>query len=191
MKTILLALIILFLIPVSFAAPATYRALVDSDYGFYRVVDITMPNVSSGYDAVNHTLWIQPGDTVEFMNDATPDEQLTIKSNDGLWNDSAGAGILRWNYQKYDYTFNNTGEYTFSLKEYPRIANMKVEVMGKISVLASPTPTMTPEITATPTTIPTATLTPTPVPTQTQKSPGFEIYLSVAALILVFLKYKR
>ncbi len=104
--------------------PATaFRVYVDSDYGFYRVLDMTSHN-SSGY--TNHTLTINVGDTVEWMNDATPDERLTILSKDELWSNT--SALLRWNYQKYNYTFTTPGIFNFSIKEYPRVKAMTISV---------------------------------------------------------------
>lgn len=102
--------------------PMVYKSYVDQDYGFYRVIDVNnKPNV---YE--NLTLNIYSGDKIIWINDATPDEMLTIISEQGLWNNT--AAILRWNYQQYNYTFTQPGNYSVYLREYPRIRHQKIIV---------------------------------------------------------------
>ena len=107
--------------------PVEYRVWVDSDYGFtvVRAVNgtnfITLP---SGFDVLNFT--IQAGDKVKWINDDSYDFPLTIVSNEGLWENR--TGYLRWKEDKFVYTFNKTGSYTFSVKEYKRIKSQKINV---------------------------------------------------------------
>jgi plastocyanin len=125
---------------VSNVTAITYRSFVDQDYGFYSVLDITTLK-KAPYD-INDTLTIHVGDTVVWINDATPDEPLTIISKDNLWgNESA---YLRWNYQKFNYTFNQSGIYDIYIKEYPRIKHQTVVVKDTIETIKIvPTPTIT------------------------------------------------
>lgn len=93
----------------------TYRSSVDQDYGFYRVIDVTTHKQTT---YVNNTLTVNVGDTVEWINDATPDEPLTIISKEGLWGNR--SAYLRWNFQRFSYTFNESGTYEVYIREYPR-----------------------------------------------------------------------
>lgn len=102
--------------------PLLYKAYVDQDYGFKRVIEANYtPFV---YD--NLTLNIRTGDTVMWINDASPDERLTVMSEQNLWNVS--SGLLRWNYQHFNYTFTQPGTYGFYVKEYPRLGHQKIIV---------------------------------------------------------------
>lgn len=114
-----------------------YRSLVDQDYGFYRVIDVTAHKPAQ---YVNNTLTIYVGDTVIWENDATPDEPLTIISEQKLW-ENRGA-YLRWNYQKFSYTFNQSGDYSVYISEYPRKTHQKIivkNIPGTINVTSAPT----------------------------------------------------
>ena len=91
-----------------------YKSFVDQDYGFLRVVETNYrPFVYK-----NVTLNIFTGDTVIWVNDANPDEKLTIISEQGLWDNT--SAILRWNYQSFNYTFTQPGTYGVYIKEYSR-----------------------------------------------------------------------
>lgn len=119
----------------------TYRSSVDQDYGFYRVIDITT-HMPASYE--NNTLTINIGDTVIWENDATPDEPLTIISEQGLWGNR--SAYLRWNYQKFNYTFNQSGTYSVYIKEYPREKHQTIivkDVSGLVKVVSAPTMTNT------------------------------------------------
>ena len=127
---------------VSNVTAITYRSLVDQDYGFYRVTDITTLK-QAPYDT-NYTLTIYVGDTVVWINDATPDEPLTIISKDNLWENR--SAYLRWNYQKFNYTFNQSGIYDIYVREYPRLKHQIVVVkdtLKTIKVVSTPTITLT------------------------------------------------
>jgi plastocyanin len=93
----------------------TYNSDVDQDYGFYRVIDYTTHKPAQ---YVNNTLTINVGDTVVWINDANPDWPLTIISKEGLWGNR--SAYLRWNYQRFSYTFNQSGTYQVYIKEFPR-----------------------------------------------------------------------
>ncbi len=118
----------------------TYQTEVDQDYGFYRVIDMTTLK-SSPYE--NNTLTINVGDTVIWENDATPDEPLTIISKDNLWDNK--SAYLRWNYQKFNYTFNQSGTYEVYIREYPRERHQIILVtdMQKPVITVTPIPTVT------------------------------------------------
>lgn len=119
----------------------TYKSLVDQDYGFYRVTDITTHEPAP---YANNILTIYVGDTVIWENDATPDEPLTIISEQKLWGNR--SAYLRWNYQKFSYTFNQSGDYSVYISEYPRETHQKIivkNIPGTISVTSMPTVTLT------------------------------------------------
>lgn len=141
------------------ASAAVYKSDVDQDYGFYRVTSMDK-NQTVSYDKSNRTLIINVSDSVIWINDATPDESLTIISEQGLWNNTGAR--LRWNYQKFNYTFNKSGTYSFYIKEYPREQHQKI-VVNPIDV---PTPKMTLVVKQTPTT--TQTINETPIVTSTE-----------------------
>ena len=123
---------------------ATYRVDVDQDYGFYKVTDMKISRPAP-YDKINRTLTIRVGDTVIWENDATPDEPLTIMSKEELWGNR--SAYLRWNYQKFSYTFNQSGTYEMYIKEYPREQHQIVIVediaVPKVTVTVSAIPTIT------------------------------------------------
>lgn len=114
----------------------TYHSDVDQDYGFHRVIDYTTHKPSP---YVNNTLTINVGDTVVWINDATPDEPLTIMSKEGLWGNK--SAYLRWNYQRFSYTFNQSGTYQVYIKEYPREQHQIIVVNSPV-VTIIPTPTI-------------------------------------------------
>lgn len=121
--------------------PVVYSSSVDQDYGFYRVIDI-VAHKPSQYE--NNTLTIYVGDTVIWQNDATPDEPLTIISEQGLWGNR--SAYLRWNYQKFSYTFNQSGTYIVYVREYPRERHQTIivnKIPGTIDVISTPTIALT------------------------------------------------
>lgn len=166
-----------------------YRSLVDQDYGFYRVIDITT-HKSAPY--VNNTLTIYVGDTVIWENDATPDEPLTIINEQRLWGNK--SAYLRWNYQKFSYTFNQSGNYSVYISEYPRETHQKIivnDVPGNISVTSMPTVTLTIN--------PIVTSTENPIVTNNtpSKGPGkvnlipIEAIMAIAGLIVLIIYLYR
>jgi len=99
--------------------PVTYKVWIDSDYGFVKaraVNGTTNVPLPSDFDILN--LSINVGDRVIWINDDSYDWPLTVISREGLWTNR--SGYLRYNYQKFGYTFNKSGTYTVSIKEYSR-----------------------------------------------------------------------
>jgi hypothetical protein len=108
--------------------PVTYKVWIDSDRGFYQVRAVngtTYIPLPSDFNILNFT--ISAGDKLEWINDDSYDFPITVVSNEGLW-EERGANYLRWQDAQFEYTFNKTGTYTFSIKEYPRIQHQKIIV---------------------------------------------------------------
>lgn len=95
---------------------------MDQYYGFKRVIEANY----TPFTYENFTLNIYVGDTITWVNDADPDEKLTILSEQNLWNES--RGMLRWNYQFINYTFTQPGTYGVYIKEYPRKQHQRIIV---------------------------------------------------------------
>ena len=109
------------------AGPIKYRVWIDSDFGFYRVRAIrgnSTHDLPSDFNILNFT--IKVGDNVRWINDDSYDFPLTIVSNEGLW--TGRTGLMRYQGERFEYTFNKTGIYTFSIKEFPRIQNQTITV---------------------------------------------------------------
>jgi hypothetical protein len=107
--------------------PITYKVWIDSDRGFYIVRAVngtTYVALPSGFDRLNFT--INSGDKVRWINDDSYDFPLTLISNEGLW--TGRTGLMRYNNTFFEYTFNKTGTYTFSIKEFQRIQNQTIIV---------------------------------------------------------------
>lgn len=107
--------------------PIKYRVWIDSDYGFYRIRAIRENYtllLPPDFDILNLT--IRVGDGVRWMNDDSYDFPLTVASNEGLW--TGRTGLMRYQGERFEYTFNKTGIYTFSIREYPRIQQQKITV---------------------------------------------------------------
>ena len=102
--------------------PSVYKVFVDQDYGFKRVVEVNYTPIV--YE--NLTLNIRVGDTVIWINDATPDEQMTIVSEQDLWSNTSSR--LRWNYQSFNYTFTQPGIYGVYVREERRVRPQKIVV---------------------------------------------------------------
>ncbi len=108
--------------------PIMYRIWVDSDYGFYRLRAIrgnSSYDLQAGFNILNFT--IHAGDSVRWINDDSYDFPLTVVSNEGLW--SGSTGRMRYQTEVFDYTFNRTGTYTFSIREYQDLENQKITVI--------------------------------------------------------------
>jgi plastocyanin len=108
-------------------SPIRYVSWIDSDYGFYKVravKDNASYQLPLDFNTRNFT--INRGDTVRWMNDDMYDYSLTLINNEGLW--TGRTGFLRYQGQRFEYTFNMTGIYTFSVKEFPKIAPQKITV---------------------------------------------------------------
>lgn len=107
--------------------PVMYRIWIDSDYGFYRVRatrDDSTIELPSDFNILNFT--INVGDSVRWINDDSYDFPVTVISNEGLF--SNRTGLLRYQYDRFDYRFNERGTYMFSIREYPGIPNQTVLV---------------------------------------------------------------
>lgn len=112
----------------------TYNIYIDQYYGSYRVIEQS----GSDFSYNDHTLYINIGDTVIWINDANPEEPLTIINDQGLWNEI--DAYLRWNYQKFQYTFDRSGTYTFYIKEYPRLRHLKISAEPIQAITPTPAP---------------------------------------------------
>jgi hypothetical protein len=111
------------------APPATYIVWIDSDLGFYRIRAVkgnTSIQLPTDFPILNFSIYV--GDTVRWMNDDSYDFPLTLVSNEGLW--TGRAGLMRYQGERVTYTFNKTGTYTFSIKEYSRIEPQKITVVS-------------------------------------------------------------
>ncbi|MCZ7399950.1 MAG: hypothetical protein O8C62_09820 [Candidatus Methanoperedens sp.] len=108
--------------------PIMYRVWVDSDFGFYRARAIrgnSSYDLPLGFDKLNFT--IHAGDSVRWINDDSYDFPLTVVSNEGLW--SGRTGLMRYQTERFDYTFNRTGTYTFSIREFQDLENQTITVI--------------------------------------------------------------
>jgi len=106
-----------------------YIVWIDSDYGFYRaraVRDNASLRLPPDFDILNISIYT--GDRVRWMNDDGYDFPLTLVSREGLW--SGRAGLMRYQGEKVEYTFNMTGTYTFYIEEYPRLQQQKITVVN-------------------------------------------------------------
>lgn len=105
-----------------------YRVWVDSDFGFYRIRALrgnSSYDLPPDFDILNFT--IRVGDSVRWINDDSYDFPLTVVSNEGLW--TGRTGLMRYQTEEFQYTFNRTGTYTFSIREYTDIPNQKITVI--------------------------------------------------------------
>ncbi len=159
----------------------TYRSFVDQDYGFYKVVDSTTMQPAP-YE--NYTLNIRVGDTVIWENRASPDVRLTIISEEDLWGNTSAD--LRWNYQKFEHTFNESGNYSVYIEEYQEEDHQKIVVNPVETPVNTVTPFSTPTAVHTDTPSPTPTGTPTPPST-----PGFTLILGLVTIIIIYKSKKR
>lgn len=166
-----------------------YQVDVDNDYGFYRVIDRT---TRKPINYTNKTLNISIGDTVIWMNDATPDDALTIISEQGLWENR--SAYLRWNYQKFSYVFNESGTYTFYVREYKRLQHQTiiVEDIPGSKIIHTPTAIMT--VTSEPTTtyasVSIANDTITPTIEKPKETPTFGIATVIIVILTIYLYTK-
>lgn len=106
-----------------------YIVWIDSDYGFYRVRavrDNTSLNLSFDFNILNFSIYT--GDKIRWINDNGYDFPLTLVSSEGLW--SGRAGLMRYQGERVEYTFNRTGTYTFYIQEYPRLPQQKITVVN-------------------------------------------------------------
>ncbi len=122
---------------ISSAPKSVYRVWVDDYYGFYQVRNIEPGNITFKY--VNNTLNINAGDSVIWENQAYNNNELTIISEQSLWDSS---NVLRKN-QSFSYTFTQLGTYEIYIKEEPRIRHLKI-IVGSGGETPTPTPTLNP-----------------------------------------------
>lgn len=167
-----------------------YRSNVDQDYGFYRVINI-VTHQPAPY--MNNTLTINTGDTVEWINDATPDEPLTIISKDGLWGNR--SAYLRWNFQRFNYTFNEAGTYDVYIREYPREQH-QIIIVNPVNVtkVIESTLVMTPMNimdTIENTSVPIVTNTISPKNVNDEPNIWILIILLIMMLLVLFIMYMR
>lgn len=108
--------------PAPTRVPAVYKVDVDDVLGFYRVrlITSTTPPIYN-----NYTLNINTGDEVIWISESE-DYTITIVSEQGLWDNTSAK--LRWNYQRFNYTFNNPGTYGVYLMEFPKVKHQKIVV---------------------------------------------------------------
>jgi hypothetical protein len=113
--------------PTMISSPIKYIVWIDSDYGFYTIRAVRGNHslfLPPYFDILNFT--IHTGDKVRWMNDDSYDFPLTIVSNEGLW--TGRTGLMRYQGEHFEYIFNKTGTYDFSIQEYPRIEHQKITV---------------------------------------------------------------
>lgn len=107
--------------------PVRYRVWIDSDLGFYMVRAMrgnSTLNLPFGFQILNFS--IKVGDKVRWLNDDSYDFPMTLVSKEGLW--TGRTGLMRYQGERVEYTFNKTGTYTFSIQEFPRIAPQRITV---------------------------------------------------------------
>ncbi|MBU4077061.1 MAG: hypothetical protein KKI06_10220, partial [Euryarchaeota archaeon] len=154
------------------AAPSVYKVIVDDYYGFKIVRIIEPSNTQFTYE--NLTLKINSGDSVIWENQAYDNNELTIVSEQNLWDSK--QGYLKYNYRSFNYTFTQPGTYQVSIGEDPRIRHQTI-IVASVETPTVTTPAPTP--TATETAIATASVTQTPQTT----SPGFNLWYILAILV--------
>ncbi len=101
---------------------AVYLVYVHDIDGFYRIRAL---NTTLIPEYINLTLKINAGDKVIWESESE-DYTITIVSEQGLW-DNASAK-LRWNTQRFSYTFTQPGTYGVYVKEFPKIRHQKIVV---------------------------------------------------------------
>lgn len=156
------------------AAPSVYKVIVDDYYGFKYVRNIEPGNITFKYE--NFTLNINVGDKLIWENQAYDNYELTIVSEQNLWDSK--SGYLRYNYRSFNYTFMQPGTYQISIKEEPRLRHQTI-IVAPVETPIVTTPPSTP--TETETLAPTASVTQIP---QTA-TPGFDLWYILLALIVV------
>lgn len=165
---ILFSIIILSMITTIVTAEinSKYITYIRDDFGFYRVRNYDDSVKIFTYD--DRTLNINTGDSMSWSNDADS-KKLTVMSDQNLW--SVEKGYLRVG-QKMEYTFTNSGTYTFYIKEASEKRqtiivngnNAPTAIIVQVpTITPAPLPTIDPNIFATPT--PYKYVAPTPVST--------------------------
>jgi plastocyanin len=101
----------------------TVLVYVDAVNGFYKI-----------RGAVNDTprhLILNTGDKVTWINDDMNDEMVYIINKENLWGGHIGYSGERLPvpYQRFSYTFNNTGNYTVTSQNKPRLNQIMTVVV--------------------------------------------------------------
>ena len=114
-------------IPTPIRIPVTYKSFVDADFGFYKVVT-TNASLPVQFDSKNRTLSINKEDVIVFVNRPTGDtsDVLTIISAEGLWSNTTSR--LLQAEKQFNHTFNETGTFTVSVKEFKKVVPLKIIV---------------------------------------------------------------
>ena len=99
---------------------SNYIVYVD-DYSFYRVIESTYKKVV--YE--NFTFSINMGDNVKWDSNTEYNDILTLISDQGLW---ANGSVRLMNNKEFNYTFAESGTYTFRVKEEPKILHQTIIV---------------------------------------------------------------
>lgn len=112
-------MIVLVLIILSFSFTGElYRVYADREFGFWA---IRSNDTSHRLNYTDRTLNINTGDTVGWVNEDTNGDRITLLSEDVLWE---GGKSLGYEGNFFDFTFNSSGKYRFSMSESRRfIAN--------------------------------------------------------------------
>lgn len=169
----------------NYTDPITYVSYADNTYGFYKVRDVTTYK-SAPFDPSTHTITIKQGDRIIWKNDAEKGIALTLVSEQGLFAD-VGLG------SNFQYNFEQTGTFTFHIKEYPG---------KKLTVVVNPgysihTPITTPTVPMSITVIPMST-TVRPMSTTVrpmsapiiQFPPITQITSIIVAILSIYITYK-
>jgi plastocyanin len=107
-------------VPTQIREPKLFISDVDDSYGFRKV---TVWNGSAPY--TNHTLTINAGDTVKWVNVDTL-YIITVVSQEGLWNNSAST--MKYMYRYFNYTFDKPGQYEVYVDKSPKLSHQKIIV---------------------------------------------------------------
>jgi plastocyanin len=181
-KSIVFVLVLLLVYPalhVAAEGQAVYRVFVDEDYGFRQVRELN----GTPFVYENLTLVIKPGDTVIWVNDATDNSEMTIISEQNLWDNR--SAYLRYTYHTFNYTFSEPGTYSVFVKENPRIRPQTIVVKSIETPTQTATPAETPTQTATPAGTPTQTATPAGTPMEAAPTAFNLWYILFIAIIVI------
>jgi len=107
-------------VPTQIREQKLYISDVD-EYGFHKV---TVSNGSAPYK--NNILTINAGDKVEWVSVTDNLYYLTVVSSEGLWDNS--TSMMKYRLRRFNYTFNQSGEYDVYIKEFPRETHQKIVV---------------------------------------------------------------